>query len=562
MKQLKQSIALLLAAVPLNANAQVDAPILPGVTVEIANVLRLPDTRGMGAEDSRSGANYARINFLQQIDNNPNDWFINDLRGQVYRVQPSTGTITEYLDVGDEFSKFIIGPGGLSTGLINITPHPEFETNGRFYTIHEEAASGNPTSPDFQAAGNAGNLANGQHGVVTEWTASDPSASVFSGTRRELMRVAQPAGNLHNLGDIGFDPLLSPGDEGYGLMYLAGGDGGYDASNKGSAQAQRLDSIFGKLLRIDPDGDNSANGQYGVPADNPYANDGDSGTLAEIYSSGFRNLHRIGWDLETGTLVGTDIGQNRTEEVNFPKSGANYGWSEYEGVLNANGSQIGRGDPIDDFEWPVAKYDHGDGFAIAGGFVYRGTLVPELQGKFIFGDIVNGRVYYSDFEEMVAADLDGDFRTSADVYELFLTQDGESVSIASLVTEERGGELPNNRVDLRFGQTSDGEFYLTTKQDGWVRQLTSASLAGDYNRDGVVDAADYTLWRDTLGQAGSAPAADGDGDKVVTLADYDVWRNAYGQSGAAPTTAAPEPAAALLCLAALGLPLARRGRGR
>ncbi|TWT36983.1 Soluble aldose sugar dehydrogenase YliI precursor [Posidoniimonas corsicana] len=561
MKRLSAVITAL-ALSPALAQAQVDDPILPGITVEIANVLRLPDTRGMGPEDGRSGNNYARINFLQEIDDNPNDWFINDLRGQVYRVEPSTGSITEYLDVGDEFSRFIIGPGGLSTGLIAITPHPEFASNGKFYTIHEESASGNPATPDFQAAANAGNLNNGQHGVVTEWTASDPTASVFSGTHRELIRVAQPAGNLHNLGDIGFDPLLSPGDEGYGLMYLAGGDGGYDAAGKGSRQAQRLDSVFGKLLRIDPDGDNSSNGQYGVPSDNPFANDGDSDTLAEIYAYGFRNQHRISWDLQTGVMIGTDIGESRTEEVNFPKIGGNYGWSEYEGVLHRDGSPITRDDDTSEFEWPVAKYDHGDGFAIAGGFVYRGTLVPELTGKFIYGDIVNGRIYYSDLDEMLAADADGSFSTSADVYELFLTQDGESVSIASLVTEERGGELPNNRVDLRFGQTSDGEFYLTTKQDGWVRQLTSASMAGDYNRDGVVDAADYTLWRDTLGQAGSAPAADGDGDKVVTLADYDVWRNAYGQSGAAPTTAAPEPAAALLCLAALGLPLARRGRGR
>ncbi|TWT90515.1 Soluble aldose sugar dehydrogenase YliI precursor [Pseudobythopirellula maris] len=536
-----------------SADAQVVPAIVPGLTVEIADIIQMPNTQGQGQEDSRSGNNVARINFLREDPSDSSNWFINDLRGQIYRVDPAAQQIETYLDVDTVFDDFIIGDGGLSTGLITLTMHPDFATNGKFYTIHEEKASGNPSTPDFQAIGNAGNISNGQHGVVVEWTASDPMASTFSGTHREMMRIAQPSGNLHNMGDIGFNPhATDPSHPDYGIMYLAGGDAGYDSEGKGSDQARELSSIFGKILRIDPSGNNSANGQYGVPTDNPYASDGDANTLGEIYASGFRNAHRIMWDMDTETFLTTDIGQGSVEEINILESGGDYGWDKYEGTFTRGGGIVPRGGDVG-YVWPAAQYDHADGFAIAGGFVYRGEQIPQLEGKFIYGDIRNGRIYYSDLDELIAAHTDDDFLATATVYELFLTQDREPVSLESLVIESRGlNSLPNNRVDLRFAQTSDGEIYLTTKQDGWVRQLVGNAHLGDYNKDGLVDAADFTVWRDTLDMTGSNLAADGNGNGVIDMGDYDVWVANFGMSapGLATSTAVPEPTGAVLLLGA------------
>lgn len=550
---------------PLPALSQVVPPIVPGITVEIADFLQMPDTRGQGAEDSRSRNNVARINFLREVPGDPTHWFVNDLRGQVYLVDRDTKQFTTYLDVNNVINEFIIGPGGLSTGLINITPHPDFATNGKFYTIHEEYAAGNPSAPDFQAQGNAGNIANGQHGVVLEWTASDPASTTFTGTHRELMRVAQPSGNLHNLGDIGFNPhATDPSHPDFGLMYISGGDGGYDSEGKGSDQAGRLDSIFGKVLRIDPFGSNSANGKYGIPASNPYASDGSSSTLGEIYASGFRNAHRISWDLQTDTLLTTDIGQSSVEEVNILAAGGDYGWDTFEGTFLRGGGTIQRGGDAG-YIFPAAQYDHADGFAIAGGFVYRGEQIPALQGKFVYGDIRNGRIYYSDLQDLIDAHTDGDFLLTASVHELFLSRDGQPVTIEELVLESRGlSTLPNSRVDLRLAQTSDGEIYITTKQDGWIRQLVGGTHLGDYNRDGVVDAADYTVWRDSFGQSGFELAADGDGDGEIGAGDYEVWSTHFGRNLTITSSAngVPEPSSLSIVLATCLVLRAPRQAGR
>jgi hypothetical protein len=153
------------------------------------------------------------------------------------------------------------------------------------------------------------------------------------------------------------------------------------------------------------------------------------------------------------------------------------------------------------------------------------------------------------------------------VYELFLTRGGESITLEDLVLDAIGeSDLPADRHDLRFGQTSDGEIYVITKQDGWIRRLgeiaTTTVLPGDYNGNGIVDAGDYTVWRDTMGQSGSGLAADGNGDNRVDLEDYGVWLTNFGQtvangsSAITPSIPAPEPAGAMLWL--LGLVVAAR----
>ncbi len=273
--------AFLCATIPLAARGQIADPIIPGISVEISDVLQMPNTKGLGPEDSRVQENVARINFLRELPDDSGRWFVNDLRGSLYTVDSPTKTIHDYLNMRDEFPRFIFGSSGLATGFISVTPHPEFATNGKFYTIHVENSNGSP-SPDFIAPGNPGTIR--QHEVITEWTATDPSADVFSGTHRELLRIATPSGFLHGTGDVAFNPVSHPGDSDYGLLYVGGGESGYDAYGKGSPQAQRLDSLFGKILRIDPAGTNGLSGEYGIPSINPYANDGNSATLGEIYA--------------------------------------------------------------------------------------------------------------------------------------------------------------------------------------------------------------------------------------------------------------------------------------
>jgi len=459
--------------------AQISSSPTPGISVEIADIIQLPDTRNLGAqeqsEDSRVSDSVARINFMRELPDNSDRWFVNDLRGDLYLVDSNTNTQQSYVNLRSEIPSFRYGPSGLSTGLLSVTPHPEFASNGLFYTLHTETYSGAPT-PDFVAKGNAGNIAGGSanHVVLSQWTATDPAANTWSGSRDELMRIAAPSGFLHAHGDVAFNPVAQPGDDDYGMLYIGGGDYGYDAYNRGDHQAQRLDSVYGKILRIDPAGNDSANGKYGVPATNPYASDADPNTSAEIYASGLRNAHRLAWDSATGVMYTTDIGQGRIEEINIVHSGENYGWNEREGTFDYLGGNVGplpANDATFGYTYPVVQYDHDEGRAIAGGFVYRGTQIPELVGNFVFGDIVNGRIFYSDVTEMASAD-DGDPGTTAEIHELFLTRNGASTTLEDLILDDRGsGSLPNGRHDLRFGQTPDGEIYLMTKQDGWIRQL-------------------------------------------------------------------------------------------
>lgn len=147
--------------------------------------------------------------------------------------------------------------------------------------------------------------------------------------------------------------------------------------------------MLATILRIDPDGDDSANGQYGIPGDNPFV--GDPGALDEVYAYGFRNTLRISFDPETGELYAADVGQNDTEEVDRVVAGGNYGWPVREGsfAFDRNGDDPGfvtDEDPgIPGLIDPIAEYDHDEGIAVVGGFVYRGADVPQLR-RYLFGD--------------------------------------------------------------------------------------------------------------------------------------------------------------------------------
>ncbi|RZK64283.1 MAG: cytochrome C, partial [Pedobacter sp.] len=166
------------------------------------------------------------------------------------------------------------------------------------------------------------------------------------------------------------------------------------------------EKVWGTILRIDPTARTSKNGNYGIPANNPFANDTNSNTLKEIYAYGFRNPHRISWNHSGDALV-ANIGQGHIESINLLQAGMDYGWPIREGRFSINpGGDLNRLYPVppDDKQYnityPIAEYDHDEGTAISGGFEYSGKEIPALKGKYVFGDIPTGRVFFINTNEI------------------------------------------------------------------------------------------------------------------------------------------------------------------
>ena len=462
-----------------------------GLAVEIRDVVRLPETRGMRPPDQDvNPAGWARISFVRDAPDGRR--FVNDSRGFLYLLDRDN-KLSRYADVGGTFPLAVYTR--LESGFIGFTFHPEFARNGLFYTVHSERAMGNPATPNFVPPGFTAADAT-YHNVITEWHATDPAAATFSGTRRELLRVAHMVMNLtHPFGSVEFDPTARPGSPEYGLLYTSGSDlgfsngGGARANNPG--QTQRLDSVIGAILRIDPRSPSVTKGMkglgdYTIPPSNRFAADGDPKTLGEIYAYGFRNAHRMSWDLTDGTMFASDIGMDNVEEINIVRNGSNYGWMRREGIwengmirqggalnqLFALPAEVLDGRTKDEFVYPVAMYDHDEGHAISGGFTYNGRIAA-LRGKFVFGDVQRGRLFVADIAALKKAD-DGVPRTVAPIEEIQLfvrdaTGKRTDVTFQELVDQTMATKLP--RADLHLHRTSDGELFVTSRQDGMIRML-------------------------------------------------------------------------------------------
>jgi glucose/arabinose dehydrogenase len=317
-------------------------------------------------------------------------------------------------------------------GLLGVAAHPNFAQNALIYTYTSE-----PIGPaaDFTIPLPEGQTHNHQS-VIAEWRLDGANTNrALPGSRRELLRLDKPQPN-HNGGTLRF------GHDGF--LYIATGDGGA-ADDQGpghvaGGNAQSLTNLLGKIIRIDVDGRSSANGQYGVPGDNPWVNQ--DGPRREIFAYGFRNPYAFSFDRLTGELWLGDVGQNQIEEVNVVIKGGNYGWPLKEGsfFFNANGNNSGYvtltpaaslpPDLID----PQAEYDHDEGEAIIGGFVYRGSSATNLAGMYLTGD-------YS--------------RSGAGQGRLFAVR-------SNSLTELRIG-LGNRGLGMLlkgFGEDADGELYV------------------------------------------------------------------------------------------------------
>jgi glucose/arabinose dehydrogenase len=323
-----------------------------------------------------------------------------DQAGILWAIDLTTGDKTVLLDVSTLLVP--LGINGPETyderGFLGVALHPQFAENGLLYTYTSEPVDGVADFSTMPVETPADHQS-----LIREWQVPEPCVAESVAdpeSTRPVLRIDEPQFN-HNGGALVFGPD--------GLLYISLGDGG-SADDQGvghveGGNGQNPGNILGSIVRIDPLGTDSANGQYGIPADNPFV--GQAGMVAEIFAYGFRNPFRFSFDTATGEMYIADVGQNDIEEVSLGQAGGNFGWNVKEGsfCFDENGDEPGFAyectpeDVTTGLIDPVAEYDHTDGIAVVGGFVNRGVAVPPLHGKYVFGDytlpeIMSGRLFY------------------------------------------------------------------------------------------------------------------------------------------------------------------------
>lgn len=506
-----------------------------GPTIAIADYATVPQTGSFSGGTGNPGS-LARVNFMRPEPGRADRWWINDLNGPLYLFDASTRTFTTYLNFNGRgsnpglFDRFTY-EAGFANGLITFQFDPDFRRNGRFYTLHLEDPAGagsavpDPASaPGLNVAGYAPVAAEQTPGrsfresVLVEWTDTNITNATFEGTAREVLRITLNT-QIHPTGDLIFNPTATPADPDWRVLYIGSGDGGSGEQKDPEMRynPQRLDTLVGKILRIVPDLSTrvtssavSSNGRYRVPNDNPFVKM--PGARGEIWAYGFRNPHRLTWVVDPtrpagNRLFAMSIGLHTWETINIVHKGANYGYSEREGNERMVMTNLTEPRPADDRlpvrltgttsrgtvipTYPVLQYNHGQGLAILGGFLYQGTRVPALAGKFIFGDIATGRLYAAAYADLLAAD-DGKPDTLAPYTPIDLRWDDPSDSpdagqkvyptMAPIVFagyEARKRLTPGvesgprpTRADIRLAVDAAGELYILSKVDGMIRAVT------------------------------------------------------------------------------------------
>ena len=324
--------------------------------------------------------------------------FIVEQPGRIRIVQNGQLLPTPFLDIISR-----VGSGG-ERGMLSLAFHPQYSTNGFLY-VYFTATNGEIRIERFTATGNTAN----------------PSTSKL------ILSVPHPRGN-HNGGLALFGPD--------GMLYLGLGDGG--GGGDPDLNGQNENTLLGALLRIDV----NSGDPYGIPAGNPFIGRNDA--RPEVWDTGLRNPWRFAFDAQGGNLYIADVGQGELEEVNVvgaTRAGVNYGWNIMEGTSCYNTSTCNK----QGLELPVLEYRHlGNACSVTGGFVYRGTAIPEIAGHYFYGDYCAGFV------------------------KSFKFQNGSA-------TEERTWEFGNIGNVLSFGQDSAGELYITSGNGTVYRIAKSAS---------------------------------------------------------------------------------------
>ena len=291
---------------------------------------------------------------LQNAGDGTDRIFVVEQSGKIYVFENNTGVTVKkkFLDITDSVSS------GGEMGLLGLAFHPNYENNGYFYVNYTKSSPYRRT-------------------LIVRFQVSNANPdSADRSSSKILMEIAQPFSN-HNGGQLAFGP------DGY--LYIALGDGGSGGDPQGNAQNKS--SLLGKLLRIDVD-QTQGSINYAIPLNNPFKNN-TQGFKEEIYAYGLRNPWRFSFDSPTGRLWCADVGQNAWEEIDLIVKGGNYGWRCYEGNHNYDLS----GCTDTNYIFPVWEYSHSDGVSITGGYVYRGPNLPDLYGKYIYGDFGTRKIW-------------------------------------------------------------------------------------------------------------------------------------------------------------------------
>jgi len=318
-------------------------PAFPGVTWE---------GRAIEADDG-TPAQPLRPLLVADAGDGTGRLFVPDQSGMIHVIRPGEAKAQLFLDLRAGTSPWTTWD---EEGLLGLAIHPRFKENGEFFIC--QSVKGEKRM---------------QHVSRFRISKDDPDRA-DPRSEEVVLSIEQPFCN-HNGGSIAFGP------DGY--LYIGLGDGG--SRNDPCGYGQRLDVLFGKILRIDIDR-RDAGLAYAIPSDNPFV--GREGARGEIYAFGLRNPWQIAFDPPTGRLWAADVGQELWEEIDLIVKGGNYGWSTTEGT-KPFGATPAAGPTID----PVWEYDHQVGKSVTGGRVYRGKAIPELVGRYVYGDFVSGRMW-------------------------------------------------------------------------------------------------------------------------------------------------------------------------
>jgi glucose/arabinose dehydrogenase len=289
---------------------------------------------------------------LQNAADGTGRLFVVEQQGQIRIISNNSLVPTPFLDITS-----LVDFGG-EKGLLGLAFHPAYTQNRRFFVNYDRVASGQMQTviAEFQTSASNPNQA-------------DPNS------QRILFTVNQPFPN-HKGGQLAFGPD--------GFLYIGLGDGGSAGDPLGNAQNRRV--LLGKMLRIDVD-HTSPGLQYAIPSDNPFLNGVDRG---EVWAYGLRNPWRFSFDVSSGRLFAADVGQDKFEEIDILQKGGNFGWNIMEGLHCFKPSS---GCNMTGLILPITEYDHSQGDAVIGGYVYRGAAIPRLSGTYLFSDFESGTIW-------------------------------------------------------------------------------------------------------------------------------------------------------------------------
>jgi len=298
--------------------------------------------------------------YLDHHASDPDVYYVVEQDGMIYRI-PRDGSRGErhvFLDWTEK-----VYTQNWEEGLLGFAFDPSFADTGDVYVYYTQSPGGGR-----------------RQSVISRLeTTRDDQPLAHGDTEVVLMTVPQPYGN-HNGGTIVFGPD--------GMLYVALGDGGSANDPHGNGQNPR--TLLASILRIDVS-HATPDEPYRIPADNPFVDRMDEGVRGEIWAYGLRNVWRMSFDAKTGDLWAADVGQNKWEEVDRIVKGGNYGWNVMEGRHEFRRPE-GSLEP-GELVAPVVEYGHDLGLSITGGYVYRGRKLPELDGYYVYGDFVTGRIW-------------------------------------------------------------------------------------------------------------------------------------------------------------------------